>query len=228
MADAPQFGTAEYQQEDGDRCKTCNTPVTAQYFRVNGAMTCAPCAESTANMLPKDSHSVFVRGLVFGGIGAVLGLTLYSVVGIVTGLEIGYVSLAVGYIVARAVLFGTAGISGRRYQVAAVLLTYLAVSMSAVPIGLWQATHSEESQATQETAIPGVDAKADSAVADEAQPSLIGVALMLAGLGLISPLLGLTDPLSGLIGLVILFVGLQIAWKTTAGNPVQVMGPYNA
>jgi hypothetical protein len=33
---------------------------------------------------------------------------------------------------------------------------------------------------------------------------------------------------SGLIGLVILYVGVQIAWKTTAGSKILVMGPFNA
>jgi hypothetical protein len=138
MSDVPQFGTAEYKSASGDanQCKTCGQTVTGQYFRVSGALTCAECATKTAAILPKDTHSAFVRGLVFGLGGALIGLALYSAVGIITGLEIGYVSLAVGYIVGRAVLFGSAGIGGRRYQIMAALLTYVAVSMSAVPIGI--------------------------------------------------------------------------------------------
>jgi len=37
-------------------------------------------------------------------------MALYSAFGIATGLEIGYVSVAVGYIVGRAMLMGTAGL----------------------------------------------------------------------------------------------------------------------
>ena len=49
----------------------------------------------------------------------------------------------------------------------------------------------------------------------------------LAFLGLASPFLELESPLSGVIGLVILFVGIQIAWKMTAGPPVpEISGPY--
>jgi hypothetical protein len=56
----------------------------------------------------------------------------------------------------------------------------------------------------------------------------VGKALAyLAFLGLASPFLELQDPLHGLIGLVILFVGLQIAWKLTAGSAVpEITGPY--
>ena len=50
------------------------------------------------NDTPPDSHALFVRGLLFGVGGALLGLILYATVIISTHLEIGYVSLAVGYI----------------------------------------------------------------------------------------------------------------------------------
>jgi len=46
-------------------------------------------------------------------------------------------------------------------------------------------------------------------------------------IGIASPILGLQDPINGAIGLIILFVGLQIAWKTTAGSVFEVEGPYN-
>src|SRR5262245_42257527 len=125
MSDTPQFGTAEYQsQTSGESCKTCGTPITGQYFLINGVIGCWDCAQKTEASLPQDTHGAFSRGILFGIGGAIIGLILYSVVGIVTGLEIGYVSLAVGYIVGRAVLLGTAGVGGRRHQIAAALLTY--------------------------------------------------------------------------------------------------------
>ena len=231
MADQPQFGTAEYNSgSDPNQCKTCGRSVGGSYFRVNGAMTCSDCAKQTAGMQPTDSHSVFVRGMVFGLIGAMIGLVLYSAVGIITGLEIGYVSIAVGYIVGRAVLFGTAGIGGRRYQILAAVLTYCAVSMSAVPISLSQVF--QQQQQTTKAAQP-VSAKSDAAGETEfdSEPTAFGLltsVVVLTAIGLFSPVLGMADPLSGLIGLVILFVGLRIAWSLTEGNPVKIMGPYTA
>src|SRR5262245_22676947 len=131
----PQFSTAEYQPQKGaDRCKTCDQPVFGQYYRVNGVTTCRQCADTANNSLPKDSSAKFMRAVLFGAGGATLGLILYSTVGIVTGLAIGYVSLAVGWIVGRAMMMGSGGIGGRRYQIAALLLTYAAVSLSAIPI----------------------------------------------------------------------------------------------
>ena len=71
--------------------------------------------------MPQDSHSAFVRGITFGVGGAILGLILYSGFGIVTGIEIGYLSLAVGFIVGKAIRMGSRGIGGRRYQIAVVV-----------------------------------------------------------------------------------------------------------
>jgi hypothetical protein len=44
-------------------------------------------------------------------------------------------------------------------------------------------------------------------------------------LGLASPFLDLSNPTHGLIGLVILFVGLRIAWRLTGERPVSIAGP---
>jgi hypothetical protein len=111
----PQFGTAEYQSKSGsDTCQSCNQTLTGLYYRVNGSLACEHCTEQLKIQLPKDSHSAFVRGLLFGVGGAILGLILYSVFAIVTGIVIGYVSLAVGYIVGKAIKFGSGGIGGRR------------------------------------------------------------------------------------------------------------------
>jgi hypothetical protein len=48
----------------------------------------------------------------------------------------------------------------------------------------------------------------------------------LALVGLASPFLELQNPFHGLIGLVILFVGMQFAWKITQGIALQIFGPF--
>jgi predicted lipid-binding transport protein (Tim44 family) len=109
------------------------------------------------NQIPKDTHALFVRGLAFGFGGAILGLILYSGFSIITGIAIGYVSLAVGWIIAKAIKIGSRGTGGRRYQVAAAALTYAAVSMAAIPIYLSQAINKQgvQKQAKTRPAAPG-------------------------------------------------------------------------
>jgi hypothetical protein len=243
----PQFGTAEYKNKSGaDTCQSCNQALTGLYYRINGSLACEHCAEQLKTQLPKDSHSAFVRGLLFGTGGAILGLILYSVFAIVTGIVIGYVSLAVGYIVGKAIKFGSGGIGGRRYQVGALLLTYAAVSMSAIPIGISQAIKAKKegppprveksrsqpspSQAPSQGNSPASEGATSPAADPAPKPEMhLGAVLVgLALLGLASPFLELQDPFHGLIGLVILFVGIRIAWQLTAGPKVDILGPFTA
>jgi hypothetical protein len=239
----PQFGTAEYKSKSGsDTCQSCNQALTGLYYRINGSLACERCAEQLKTQLPKDSHSAFARGLVFGVGGAILGLILYSVFAIVTGIVIGYVSLAVGYIVGKAIKFGSGGIGGRRYQIAALLLTYASVSVSAIPIGISQAIKEKKSgpppraeqSPSQSSPSPGSSASSGAAPAPSSQqpakPEMnVGAAVIgLVLLGLASPFLELQDPFHGLIGLVILFVGIRIAWQLTAGPKVDILGPFTA
>jgi hypothetical protein len=95
---SPQFGTAEYANVAGtEMCHFCHQPISRRYYRINDAMACPGCAERAQLEVPKDGSSRYVRGLLFGIGGAILGLILYATFEIVTGWIIGYVSLAVGY-----------------------------------------------------------------------------------------------------------------------------------
>jgi hypothetical protein len=175
---------------------------------------------------------------LYGIGGAIVGLILYSTFGIVTGLVIGYLSLAVGYIVGKAINMGSRGLGGRRYQIAAVILTYAAVSLSAIPTAISQArkhvppskieTQSSDSSASSDadsTATVVAEDTGDHA-ARPAPKSFAAAIGWLTLLGLASPFLELQDPIHGVLGLVILSVGIRIAWKLTAGSDLQVLGPY--
>jgi hypothetical protein len=227
-----------------DRCKLCNQLIADRYYRVNSAMACSSCAERAQREAPVDTHAAFMRGLLYGGGAAVLGLILYSAVGIITGLEIGYVSLAVGYLVGKAMKKGSQGIGGRRYQIAAALLTYAAVSMAAVPIVLWQEakaskqpaqvqtqTEKQPSASDNQSAQPQAPTpETDPAQESETAPKPMSIAAALGTLvliGLASPFLGLQDPIHGIIGLVILLVGIRFAWQSTAGSQLEIDGPFN-
>jgi hypothetical protein len=242
---SPQFGTAEYKVAPGtDVCKSCKQAITGTYYRVNGTLACERCVAQLKGQIPKDSHSAFVRGLVFGIGGAVIGLILYSAFSIITGLVIGYVSLAVGWIIAKAMKMGSAGTGGRRYQVAAAVLTYAAVSMAAIPIYIsqlskqvsptvqqTQTTSPDRSTATELGQNPPDAATAPSSQRDSSEkpkPNLASVVGLLVLLGLASPFLELQSPAHGAIGLVILFVGINIAWRMTAGPKLDILGPFAA
>jgi len=229
----PQFGTAEYVgTPGGDHCQFCHQPIGLTYYRAKAAMVCPGCAESMRGALAKDTHAAFMRAIFFGVGAAILGLALYATFAIVTGIVIGYASLAVGWLVGKAMVKGSNGVGGRRYQVIAILLTYAAVSMAAIPQMIDYARKHPHELPTQRKAANSDDLDGSAT----SQPSKVGsegsggIGLALAQLalwGLASPFLELVaDPVGGLIGLVILSVGMRFAWRFTAGKPIEVFGPF--
>ena len=247
---APQFGTAEYASTS-DTCKSCKQVISGEYYRINGALACSRCAREVQGQMPKDTHAAYVRGIIFGIGAAILGFVIYTGSVIISGLEIAYISLAVGFLIGKAMKMGSGGIGGRRYQIAAAALTYAAVSVAAIPIVFYHAHKSAPSRAARvqngsaapgaQQATPNLPAKQNSRGSSDSEDEEVDTpgakpplrVLQAVGrlvlLGLASPFLGLQDhPFHGLIGLVILFVGVRIAWQLTAGPSLQVIGPFEA
>ena len=234
----PQFGTAEYVgTPGGDHCQFCHQPIAGNYYRVNGAIACGGCAAITRGELAKDTHAAYTRGLLYGVGAAIAGMILYATFEIMTGIIIGYLSLAVGWMVGKAMMKGSNGVGGRRYQVAAVLLTYAAVSLAAVPVLIHYARNHEQRAQTQRQKLDAEQRQLESESGQNPQPlppqppkmSLSSVVGRLALFGLASPFLEVAgNPVGGLIGLVILFVGIRIAAQITAGRPAEVFGPFDS
>ncbi len=239
----PQFATAEYAGS-GDVCKSCKQAISGNYYRINGSLACERCTTQLQSQLPKDSHAAFVRALMFGIGAAILGLIGYAAFSIITGIQIGYISLAVGWLIGKAMRTGSRGIGGLRYQIAAALFTYAAVSMAAIPIYFSQISKDKATRPPQvKTAPVNPGAASDNADADNSASSPSNVtptgaakprmdpfkALgLLALIGLASPFLELQDPFHGVIGLVILFVGIRFAWQQTGAPKIDIVGPFQS
>jgi hypothetical protein len=226
----PQFGTAENVGSPGsDHCQFCHQPIAGNYFRANGAMACPACAEKMRGELARDTHAAFVRAILFGVGAAILGMILYATFAIVTGIVIGYAALAVGWLVGKAMVQGSNGVGGRRYQIVAVLLTYAAVSTAAIPVWIHYSGEHKQSQHRQTAKSEegsGSGSQEESA-AKAPRPSMFSALAMLVLLGLASPFLEFSsNPLGAMIGLVILFVGMRFAWQMTGAKPLQVFGPF--
>jgi len=196
----PQFNTAEYSSS-GEICKSCKQPISGSYYRINGMLACQRCAEQVRQHAPKDDHAAYVRAILFGIGAAILGFGLFAGFVIVTGISIGYLALAVGWLIAKAMKQGSGGAGGRRYQIVAAALTYAAVSIARIPIEL----HYHP---------------ANLAIND------LGDVGRIALLGLASPFLRLQQNAFAVVGLVILFVGIRIAWQMTAEPARSVIGPF--
>jgi len=124
------------------------------------------------------------------------------------------------------------------------LLTYGAVSMAALPIYFSQIHEEKPAKPPQTQMTPSgnpapAPSSPDSAASDAgaaSQPSaahkpgmgLASAVGLLVLVGLASPFLELQSPLNGALGLLILFIGINIAWRLTAGPKIDVLGPFTA
>ena len=122
----------------------------------------------------------------------------YAIIVMATGLELALVSIAVGFLVGRSVRRGSDGLGGRRCQFAAVLLTYLAITMSYLPLIMREMSNT------------GTNA------------SIVTMIIF----ALAFPAVELTDGISGILGIAIIAFGLLQAWKQTARDPRVLTGPF--
>jgi hypothetical protein len=239
----PQFGTLETSTPEGAICKLCRQPFTRTYYRAGANTVCGRCADRIRREMPQDSHAAFVRAILFGLVGFAIGLVIYAAFAIATGITIGYLALAVGFIVGKAMMMGSKGVGGRRYQIAAVLLTYASVSMASIPIALHYMKDQARQRPSAQSQVSPKDSSAashDNSVGEASQENgstasaapakkmtVAGAIGTLTMIGLASPFLELAEGGSGFIGLIILFVGMRFAWKMTAGRSnVKLEGPF--
>jgi hypothetical protein len=161
-------------------------------------MSCASCADKARTDLGQDSSGAFMRAAIFGFGAAAVGLALYAGFMIATKLSIGYAALAVGWMVGKAMIAGSGGTAGRKYQIVAAFLTYLACTLARVPLWIYYT--------------PGLSAADTGRLIPDA---------------LIFPFTRFANnPIGGLLGGVILFVGVSIAVRMTAAKPLVVDGPF--
>lgn len=186
--------------------------------------------------IAKDTPAVYMRALAYGAGAAIAGMILYAVFAITTGIILGYVSLAVGWMIGKAMIKGSGGIGGKRYQIAAALLTYAAVSMAAVPIWIHYAAKqkqtNEQKLAVEQRELEkefGQQQKIPAKQPAVVRPSPAAVLMKLFVLGIASPFVELWEAgpsIGWVIGTVILFIGIRIAWRITAGKPMEIYGPF--
>jgi hypothetical protein len=142
----------------------------------------------------RPALAVFPLALLYGAIAAVVGAVGYALVGL-TGFMVSIITIAIGYLVARAMMTATRGIGGQPYQVAAVAMTYFSATIGDVLDDLYHA-HQQ------------------GMAFSEVSP------IFLVKYAVFGPILEvIRSPGWGLLGLLILFYGLRTAWQMAAGTP---------
>lgn len=217
-----QFQKAETPEK---QCGQCQVPTAVEYYQLAGLDICPACAAQVTADQARPAHRLVVRGVLYGIGAAVVCSVGYALISWITGMEIGLIAILVGYVVGQALRRGSAGMGGRRCQVAAVLLTYLAITGSYVPAivkGMHEAADKERKAAIVQGA-PAGNVAPDTSFS----PLRLAIESVIAFvLALAIPFLALGEGFSGMIGIAIVFFGLQRAWQQTARDGRLLMGPY--
>lgn len=228
------FQRAQYAGEpvSQNECAYCGRGFTNEYYRVGGHAACPVCAQQAQSLVSPNSHKVFLHALSLGAAAAVVGCIAYAVLTILTGWTIGYAAIGVGFLIGWAMRRTAGQHGGRRYQWAAAILTYVAVSMATIPVVFHEDMKTGALTEQHSTAnAPQTQAPAN---APESKHLSVGGFLLaivaLIGLGLGSPFAELFGGSfgGGLLNLFIIAIGVRYAWQMMAVRTVEVDGPFEA
>jgi hypothetical protein len=228
-----QFDRAEYAEATALACAACKRPIGDTYFEVNHAVVCWPCRDRIVSAREHGSApGRLVAAALLGVAAAALGAVVWYAVREITNLEIGLIAIAVGLLVGMAVRRGARGRGGVGYQVLAVVLTYLAIVSANAPY-MWRAIRhgvAVDVARQMNDANPGEAAPSPDAPDVQARVNEVVARLPLSVWGRIGWLV-LESPfragVQNAIGWIIIFFGLQQAWRLTRATPFAVAGPFS-
>lgn len=231
-AETLQFRRAEHVDTAAaastQRCVRCSRAIDGTYFHALGKVICPECAASLEAWQQAPKPHSLAKAFVYGLGAAIAGSALYAVVAIVTGFELALIAILIGYMVGKAVRYASGGLGGRPQQILAVLLTYFAISTSYIPVAIYHIA-KDQPVSTESSAAPGPVTGGSATEETKSKPALsLGASIItLLGLAIAAPFLSLSS-VGGLLSLLIIFFGLQRAWRMTGRVDIPVMGPYQA
>lgn len=221
---ALQFEHAEFATPATVACAACRTPIATRYYEANGQVVCDACAASLERGLTTGTAAGrWLRAAAFGSAAAVAGAVVWYAVRELVHLEIGLIAIGIGMLVGTAVHKGARGHGGWPYQILAVVLTYVSIVSASAPylVAAFQEgreRHRAEAAAHADTP----DAVADADAPDDTRMATIR-AVVFVGVLLASPFLTGFD---NIIGWLIIFFGLQQAWRLNRRLTLTITGPF--
>jgi hypothetical protein len=233
---ALQFDRAEHTQEAaGLSCAMCGTPLLHQYYDANGKHLCEVCRHKVEAVLAARPGAVgFFKALIGGLGGAAVGAGVYYAVLAITNYELSIIAILVGWLVGNGVRWGAQGKGGWAYQTLAVVLTYMAIVSTYIPMMIKGFEESSEKDRPAATA-PAEPAAAQASAVGATSPSPAGARparsvgrsflgiLLLLGIAAIVPFLG---GFRNILGIVIIGIGVWQAWKINRRPTIEIFGPY--
>ena len=196
----------------------CQGDIESAYYQFSGYNICASCAARVQAGRQRPPPAWVARGMLFGAGAAVACAIGYAIITAVFNAELALVAIGVGWVIGRAVRIGSHGLGGLRCQVLAVVLTYVAITASYIPL---------VARAIRQGPQTAQQGPYDPAPLPARMDTLPWLAVI-TGIALVSPFLELSQGVSGILGVIIIFVGLAQAWRLTARDARILTGPYPA
>ncbi len=205
-------------------CAACQRTIPDQYFEAAGKIFCPACKDAVRASL--SGGSGFVRLLkagVFGaGAAAVSAAGWYFIVKL-TGYELGLVAVVVGLVVGGAVRMGAERRGGWLYQSLAVVLTYVAIATSYVPMVMDSYREQAVEEAAQEENASDEVGESQGEVAPKEVDEALVLVVGIVG-AFVLPVAQVFD--GGFIGLLIVGFALYEAWKINKRQRIDFSGPF--
>lgn len=183
-------------------CAACAEPITDVYYEANGKVVCPRCREAVAASMAGGSGVVRVLGAVgLGLVAAAIGAAVWYAVRVYTDSEWSLIAIGIALLVGGAIRYATGGRGGRAYQLLAVILTYVSICSNYVPDVYRVMADSERG-----AGLPAPILLLSSFVFSLRLPFLMGV--------------------ENILGILIIGIGLWVAWQSNRPNRITFNGPY--
>ena len=203
-------------------CAGCHAVIRDSYYTAGGRLICINCADRIlATKPPEPGTKGLLRAALYGAGAALLGTIVYFAVLALSGYEIGFIAVGVGWLVGKAVRKGGYGCGGWKLQALAVGLTYCSIVGSNVPLAIRTIVAKQSQSVTAAAERPVLQSPESSGAS--------GVGLMLGllilfGYSLAAPFLA---GYRNVLGLFIIGLGLYEGWRLNRRPQLVLSGPHH-
>jgi hypothetical protein len=221
----PQFERMEPREGTArSTCSACQRSIPETYFEAAGRIFCEPCRDAVmATLRGGSGASRLMKALVFGTAAAAVSAVVWYGIVKLTGYELGIIAVAVGFAVGGAVRMGAEHRGGWAYQTLAVVLTYLAIATSYVPMVM----DAFRAQSAEEASAPAAAGSGGGEATPSEAPRPVPEAVWVVGAIITSLALPVFQVMNGqFIGLLIVGFALYEAWKINRRQTIAFSGPF--
>jgi len=241
MSTTAEFDTLAHSPADSrTECASCKIGLDNCYYQANHVTLCPNCATAVEQgRAPAGSRLGRVaKALLLGSLAAAAGAAVQFAVLHFLNINAAIVTIFMGIMVGGAVRAGSGNRGGWRYQIMAVLLTYMAISAAYVPLALAELKTAHDAKeagaplsASARTEavhgmLPSVKAAPAKAAAPVEKPTLAQLPLLLGIVVLAFLALPIGVGISSPLSILIFGFGLYRAWAMNKATSIEVTGPH--